>query len=91
MEKRAQVTLFVIIGLLLLAVVSLILFNLNNLKVKSEIVETTKLPSDVEVIRQDIELCFKEAGENALILIGLQGGYAISPIKSYKIQNIYVP
>ncbi len=75
----------------MLAVVSLILFNLNNLKIKSEVIETAKLPSDVEVIRQDIELCFKEAGENALILIGLQGGYAISPIKSYKIQNIYVP
>lgn len=91
MEKRAQITLFVIIGLFLLAVVSLVLFNLNNLKIKSDITKTVKLPSDVEVIRQDIELCFKEAGENALIIIGLQGGYVISPLKSYKAQDIYIP
>ncbi len=91
MKKRAQITLFVIVGLLLITLVYFFLYSINYQKFKSDIVRSTKLPPDVEGIRQNVELCFKESGENALVLIGLQGGYAVSPIKSYEINNLYVP
>jgi hypothetical protein len=75
-NKKSQVTVFIILGiLLLLALVLVILFREEVLVFKpGEIIPTEK-----GKIENYISICIAEIGDEALFLIGLQGGYMEMP------------
>ncbi|MEK6950939.1 MAG: hypothetical protein AABX13_04420 [Nanoarchaeota archaeon] len=75
-SKRAQVTLFIILGLLfLLALVLVIVFRKEVITIKPE----ELLPTKKGKIETFISNCIADAGREALTKLGLQGGYVVVP------------
>jgi len=78
MKKSGQITIFVIIGIIILFIILGFLFMLgsfgkDNLETKEEkIIESTQLAGDVQ---NYVESCIEKTGEDALIFVGKQGGY----------------
>ncbi|MBD3355206.1 hypothetical protein GF361_04440, partial [Candidatus Woesearchaeota archaeon] len=77
-SKKAQITVFILIGLIILIIFGF-LFYLVNLKERSESeINIEKFTSEVlkpKILEQYTTLCLDEALEQGLILIGKQGGY----------------
>ena len=70
--KKGQVTVFIILGLLLILAVILIV------ALQSEIISLKPgelIPTEKGKIESFISTCIKEIGEEAVFLIGIQGGY----------------
>lgn len=79
MKKRGQITLFVILGLLLLLIVGIGMYLISTSKVKDIPItqEQFKVSYDLnlEPIYQDITYCMKDLGTNAVKKMGTQGGF----------------
>ena len=72
MNKKAQVTIFVILAILIVAVI-IIFFAVRN-----SIVDTSnKIPIQIIPIYDFVTGCIEDSGYNALYTIGQQGGYFI--------------
>ncbi len=71
MNKRGQITIFIIIGVIIVAVAILIFLLRDNF--------ISKNPVDPQVaqINDFVNDCLEETGNNALIQIGEQGGYGL--------------
>ena len=80
MRKRGQATLFVIAGIIILAIVLLIyLFQSNIIQNfwQESISKTTALSPKTQQIDQFVQSCIKQTGEEALYWTGRQSGYFI--------------
>ncbi len=74
--RKAQVTIFIILGiLLLLALVLVIFFKKEVIVFKPEEI----IPTDKGKIESDLIGCIEKVGGDGLFLIGLQGGYIQVP------------
>jgi len=74
MHKRGQITVFVILGILILAVLGII-FYLYGERLQVELPGTSDFDfSQSEVLKNYIETCIQDSGSKALDLIGTQGG-----------------
>lgn len=76
--KKGQVTLFVILGLVVIAIIAGIAFYKESIYIKlgeMGLVKEAALPPQIENIKQQTQQCIETLSENALFLIGLQGGY----------------
>jgi len=74
MHKRGQITVFVILGILIIAVLGLI-FYLYNLRAVPEVEKISEFDfSRTEVLKNYIEGCIEKSGDEALALVGKQGG-----------------
>ncbi len=74
-EKRAQVTVFVIIGVLIAA--GILAFSYL------QTMPSQNLPADIAAVKSKISLCFNDAVAESLAAVGLQGGYfKVPPIAS---------
>ena len=88
-SKKAQISTFIIIGLIILIVVALVIYIISQLTkeeadlFRKELLET---PLDALPAREFVQSCVNSIGEEALHLIGSSGGY-ISVKESYK----YIP
>lgn len=76
--RKAQVTIFIILGILLLLSVSLLLL-LRSEQIGFNITEI--IPTEKGTVESYISNCIIEVGEDGLSLIGLQGGYIEVPDK----------
>ncbi|PIN76697.1 hypothetical protein COV17_01385 [Candidatus Woesearchaeota archaeon CG10_big_fil_rev_8_21_14_0_10_36_11] len=77
MHKRGQVTIFIIVGVLLLAAVATFIFLQDTAGEIVEEQETVTL-SGIQLgdnIQNYVESCITKTGEDALIYIGNHGGY----------------
>src|SRR3989338_3633362 len=85
-SKKAQISTFIIIGLIILIVVALVIYIISQLTkeeadlFRKELLET---PLDALPAREFVQSCVNSIGEEALHLIGSSGGY-ISVKESYK-------
>lgn len=78
MAKKAQITFFIIISLILLVGVSIILYLTAQ---KEELpVEEILYPEDIKPIVNFITDCTKQAGVEAVTILGRQGGYLPLPL-----------
>jgi hypothetical protein len=75
-DKRGQVTLFIIIAVVIVAVV--VLFFMFREKIFAPKPEL-KVPAEAAEIYDYTQDCVKATSEDALILVGLQGGFAEPP------------
>ena len=88
-SKKAQISTFIIIGLIILIVVALVIYIISQLTkeeadlFRKELLET---PLDALPAREFVQSCVNSIGEEALHLIGSSVGY-ISVKESYK----YIP
>lgn len=85
-SKRGQLTVFVIIGVVIVAVVAILLYLKSVAVEKEEVV-----PVDIAPIKLYVEKCLEETAKDAVLIIALQGGYYILPEKSLNFLNIYSP
>ncbi|MAE42443.1 hypothetical protein CMO93_01615 [Candidatus Woesearchaeota archaeon] len=84
-KKKGQLTIFVLLGLVLLIAVSFIFYvNKNGTIQTSEIEKSGELSLSAAPIKNYVESCVKEVGEDAIRFIGRQGGYFELPEKSTK-------
>ncbi len=71
--KRAQITIFIILAILIIAGVVLFFIFKGGIE-KEEIISPEVAP-----IQNFVEECIYDSGENALYFIGLHGGYYLPP------------
>jgi len=85
MKKRGQVTIFVILGIIIVALVVLFF------AFRKQIIPTAATPENLNEILGDIEDhiedCIQTSAEGPLEQIGLQGGYLSVPPESYRTWN----
>ncbi|MEK6940473.1 MAG: hypothetical protein AABW49_01065 [Nanoarchaeota archaeon] len=81
MHKKGQVTVFVVVGLIVLIIVALMLVFLQ----KPAITQPESVQSND--IKEFTENCVDEVGRDALFMIGLQGGYYNVPTETEPIQR----
>lgn len=87
MEKRGQITVFVILGIVVVALVVLLF------AFRKDIIPTSATPENLNSIMNDmndhIEDCLKSSADGPLKRIALQGGYLSVPSGSYRLWNDY--
>ena len=92
-NDRGAITLFIIIGLVIILSFFLILF-LNNLIIETEFgdsSEISQLQSEITQMKHFVESCIEETGKDAVYLTGLQGGYYDIPSPKRNFSDIKFP
>lgn len=76
-NEKAQITIFIIVGIIIMAAFILIysLYSINSKTMESEIDKSTVASLNTIPIQQYIESCLKEIGNNGAYFIALRGGY----------------
>src|SRR3989344_5415298 len=76
-QKNAQVTLFIIVGLVILASVGLYFYlTAESQKETIDIPEITEnIPAEMQAVRRYVEQCVETTATDAVRLIGMHGGY----------------
>jgi len=86
MVKRGQVTVFVIIGILILLVIGILLYFQFGLK---EVFEESKVAVEAQPVKEIIDDCVEKVSLSGLELIGQQGGYIDIGVKdSLKLDTV---
>ena len=89
MEKRGQVTIFIILGVVLISTIGIFLY-FSEFSLMSLInMGTESIPSEILPIYEFVNDCVKSSGEETLYLIGQQGGYPYLPESSLDIDIPY--
>ena len=84
MNKRGQITIFVIAGIVIVAAILLLIFLRGQLFVT---VTPENLPDQLFPIRDHVQDCIKDIAPDYIERIGLQGGYLSTPPGSYRLFN----
>lgn len=76
--KKGQISLFIIIGIVIIAIIGLIFFVRSqilssNLSTQAQSIET--VPQELRPVKQAIDNCVNQVSSEGLSLIGFQGGY----------------
>jgi len=71
---KAQVTVFIILGLVIILAVGIVLFVQ-----KKSVPQTQVVPSDVQPINDYVTGCIDQIGRDGISILGLQGGYITLP------------
>ncbi|MFH0936455.1 MAG: hypothetical protein V1815_02130 [Candidatus Woesearchaeota archaeon] len=80
--KRGAVTLFVIIGILIVAGVVIVIYfrdDIANLFRREQIITTVTVPKQIEPIKNYVDSCIDEISQEAIDRISSQGGYVDLP------------
>ncbi|MBI5390969.1 hypothetical protein HZB02_05765 [Candidatus Woesearchaeota archaeon] len=72
MNKKSQITLFIIAGIVMLLLIGVVIWLLKPVQIYQQ---TSTLAVETEPIKRYVEACFAQHLEEILPLIGLQGGY----------------
>ncbi len=83
--KKGQITLFVVLGIIILGLVSLILFYresvISNLQ-QVGLLKGVSLPVDIENLKSNIQKCVDDTFISGLVVVGLNGGIIV-PSRDY--------
>src|SRR3989344_52641 len=85
---RGQATLFIVIGIIIVAIVGLSLY-VSKRDIIENVFTATKIPEEVKEIDNFVRACIVEVGSEGLNILGLQGGYINIP--ESEIPNILNP
>ncbi len=77
-SRKGQLTVFIIIGIVLLFSTALVLY-LTHQKVNN--LPKVEVPSEVEPVHNYVTSCLESVGRQGLVLLGLQGGFINVPDK----------
>jgi len=77
-SKKGQITLFIIVGAILLISVGSFLYfrsSVQRIEITPEIIAAQKIPTAFNPVSVFVESCIRNVGEDGLRLLGSQGGY----------------
>jgi len=74
MQKKGQITLFIIVGIIIIIAMSFFLYFRNILLPEAEVV-----PEDIKPIKNYVESCLSNIGEEAVVLLGSRSGFIKIP------------
>ncbi|MBU4456259.1 MAG: hypothetical protein KKA65_02050 [Nanoarchaeota archaeon] len=93
MNKKGQITLFIILGIILIAVV-ILGFTLKDkfMKTRSEddAALIASLPPDIAEVRKEIDSCSQFVLEEAILEVGNYGGYNSPLENSLEVEDVFV-
>ncbi|MBI2666373.1 hypothetical protein HYX13_02060 [Candidatus Woesearchaeota archaeon] len=75
--KRGQITIFIILGILLVIIAGIVIFSFS-LKMPQQKVT----PLQTEAVVQMVEKCLEQTAEKAILTTGKRGGYFILPLEA---------
>lgn len=78
LQKRGQVTFFVILGILLLISVAFVLYSSRE-KLIETIGEAKDIPTEFKTIHTFVQQCLEESALQSVLLLGTQGGFIDIP------------
>tara|TARA_Y100000310_G_C20463060_1_gene706273 strand:+ start:28 stop:801 length:774 start_codon:yes stop_codon:yes gene_type:complete len=87
--KKAQITLFVVIGIIIIITISFLFFLRQDQVRDLTSINENKLR--VEPVETFIQSCIDSVGEEAVYFIGLQGGYYNTPSPNINYSYIKIP
>jgi len=87
MKKRGQVTIFIILGLMIVISATLSLYYFNKSTLPEESVDD--LSAEKVSLKLQLENCLDDSVEDALV--GMQGGYYYTPVKSKEFLQARIP
>lgn len=85
MRKRGQVTTFVILGVIIVALVLLLLYTKTNVFMFSPDIED--LSGQMSMVRKHIVTCIGKIGDEPIRRIALQGGYLSTPEGTHRLYD----
>jgi hypothetical protein len=85
MGKRGQLTVFVILGIVIVIIAALLLYFRTNIFLFNPSVED--LNSKLDDVREHMVRCVGEVSEPPIRQIGLQGGYLSTPPDTFRLYN----
>jgi len=89
--KTGQVTVFFILGLLLVIIGVVIFFIINTSQTKkadTKLMHAVTSLNDVNDVKNYVDFCLDSSLKSGLLLIGRQGGYVVAPIDANVMFNI---
>jgi hypothetical protein len=90
-KRKAQITIFIIIGVLIVAIVGAVVY-FGKLKVDADLSNwPAELKPQVENIQESIINCRDDISKEALVIIGIQGGYHNAPAQSVDLSWGFIP
>jgi uncharacterized protein YqhQ len=91
-QKRGQVTVFIIIGIIVLLITGLLLFLKKEQILEKSIIDEklVNLPNG-KAVNYFVQSCLAKVSEQGVIKLGHQGGYYNSPLDgfAYKLFHIF--
>jgi hypothetical protein len=81
-KKRGQITIFIVIGVILLIIFILSLYIISKVSEKAEIAEEAETVFETTSIKSYVTSCLKEVSDKGAWIIGAHGGY-IDPNVDY--------
>jgi hypothetical protein len=90
MSKRAQLTVFIIIGIVILLTIGMTVY-LTTQKIVKPVEEEVIVPEDVRPVYEHVQSCANEIARDALGLLGLQGGFISLPGIIERTPTAYIP
>ncbi len=82
MNKRGQVTIFIILGIIIVAIISFVIFFSEEILKRPLEPEKITLPPKIQNIQNHVQNCLELTAPTGLYVLGLQGGYIIPPDNS---------
>lgn len=86
MDKKGQTTLFIILGILLVAIV-ILYFVLVQQDIIPPLLAPTDAATDMAAVETHVKGCLEDVGGKYVTLIGLQGGYLSPASDTYRLYN----
>lgn len=86
--KRGQVTLFIILGILIVIILVLVLYFKSGIvkdTFDTQLSKFVTVPKQVEVIDFFVKECVTKTGNDALLLIGSQGGFLSPKLNEFNV------
>ena len=90
-QKRAQITLFVLVGIIIVLVAGFLFYAVSIRKVNmTDIIGIRKVPSKVIPVKNYVDECLKQVTPGGIYLLAAQGGYISSFAHTLNSDNIQV-
>lgn len=90
MRKRGQITIFIIIGLIILLSAAVVMYFYQQ-RVTAPIKKTVAVPEDVKQIYDYVTECTSQISKEGLIMMGTQGGFIEVPQIIARNYNAHIP
>jgi len=93
MQKRGQITIFIIVGIIVLAIFLGMIF-INQLLIKEKIIveeEVVLEPIKIAPVKLFIEECLEQTSRDAILIVSSQGGYYQTPEPFYSFAYLNIP
>lgn len=90
-KNGGQVTIFIIVAIIVVAILISLIYVTRGNKLDKEYFSSTEIKPKINDIQSSVINCIDETSEEALAIIGIQGGYYKKPAKYYDLSWAFIP